>query len=59
MSLAEAIHEHGFRGQVEQGLLEANDPQTQWLSNEEVKVQSSACRAEWEARAKRRMPLGK
>jgi hypothetical protein len=43
--------EQWFRGQVEQGLREANDAQTQWLSNEEVKAQSVARRAEWQAQA--------
>lgn len=47
-------HEQWFRGQVEQGLLEADDAQTQWLSNEEVKAQSTAKRAEWNAQAKGR-----
>lgn len=52
LELRYSNHEQWFRGQVEQGLIEADDPQTQWLTNEEAKAQSAARRAEWEARAK-------
>ena len=37
MTLVEAICEQWFRKQVEQGLIEADEPQTQWLSSEEAK----------------------
>lgn len=31
-------HDAWFRAEVEQGLKEADDPNTQWVSNEEVKA---------------------
>lgn len=46
-----AAHDKWFRAQVEQALQEADDPKTIWLSNEEVKANSAARRAEWLKRA--------
>ena len=46
-----AAHDKWFRAQVEQALQEADDPNTVWLSNEEVKAHSAARRAGWLKRA--------
>lgn len=46
-----AAYDKWFRGQVEQALIEADDPATVWLSNEGVKTHSAARRAEWLKRA--------
>lgn len=46
-----AAHDKWFRGEVEQALIEADDPATVWLSNEDVKAHSAARRAEWLRRA--------
>ena len=42
-----AAHDKWFRAQVEQALQEADDPNTVWLSNEEVKAHSAARRGGW------------
>lgn len=47
----EAVHhDTWFRAQVEQGLNEANDASTPWVSNEDVKVESVKRRAQWRAK---------
>ena len=46
-----AAHDKWFHAQVEQALHEADEPATVWLSNEEVKANSAARRAEWLKRA--------
>ena len=46
-----AEHDKWFRAQVEQGLKAANDPRTQWISNNEVKAESAKRRARWRASA--------
>ena len=46
-----AAHDVWFRAQVEQGLTEANDPNTQWVSNEAVKATSAKRRAAWAKKA--------
>jgi len=48
-----AAHDAWFRAEVEQSLAEADGPETEWLSNEEVKRQSSDHRARWRAAASR------
>ena len=47
-----AAHDVWFRTQVEQGQTEANDPNTQWISNEAVKAASAKRRAAWARKAK-------
>ena len=46
-----AAHDQWFREEVRKGLAEADDPATKWLSNEEVKRQSTERRAEWASQA--------
>ncbi|MGD0796121.1 MAG: hypothetical protein ABR910_00225 [Acidobacteriaceae bacterium] len=41
-----------FRAEVEAGLREADDPNTVWVSQEEVKREFAARRAEWARKAK-------
>ena len=53
-----AAHDKWFRAQVEQGLKEANDAGTQWISNDEVKAESAKRRAQWRARAAARPGRG-
>jgi hypothetical protein len=42
-----AEHNKWFREQVEEGLRQANDPNTVWISNDEVKAMSAKRREEW------------
>ena len=42
-------HDAWFRAEVAQALREADDPGTQWVSNEEVHRMSEAHRARWRA----------
>jgi hypothetical protein len=44
---AAAAHDKRFREQVAQGIKEAEDPATQWVSNEAAKKQSAQRRAVW------------
>ena len=44
---AESAYDAWFRAEVEEGLREADDPKTEWVSNEEVERQSALQRAEW------------
>lgn len=44
---AESAYDAWFRAEVEEGLREADDPNTEWVSNEEVERQSALQRAEW------------
>jgi hypothetical protein len=46
-----AAHDTWFRAQVEQGIKEANNPSTQWVSNEAVKATSAKRRAAWAKKA--------
>ena len=46
-----AAHDTWFRAQVEQGMKEADDPSTQWVSNEAVKATSAKRRAAWTKKA--------
>ena len=46
-----AAHDVWFRAQVEQGIKEADDPSTQWVSNEAVKATSAKRRAAWAKKA--------
>ena len=46
-----AAHDTWFRAQVEQGIKEADDPSTQWVSNEAVKATSAKRRAAWAKKA--------
>ena len=46
-----AAHDAWFRAQVEHGLQEADDPNTQWVSNEAVKATSAERRAAWRKKA--------
>lgn len=48
---AAAAHDKWFREQVAQGIKEADDPATHWVSNETVKVESAQRRAAWRKRA--------
>lgn len=41
-----AVHDKWFREQVEQGVLEADDPNTRWISNEEASESWAKKRAE-------------
>jgi len=46
-----AAHDAWFRAQVAHGLQEADDPKTQWVSNEAVKATSAKRRAAWAKKA--------
>ncbi len=46
-----AAHDAWFRAQVEHGLQEADDPNTQWVSNETVKATSAKRRTAWAKKA--------
>ncbi|OIQ78961.1 hypothetical protein GALL_393260 [mine drainage metagenome] len=46
-----AAHDKWFRAEVEQGIKEANDPNTQWISNDDVKKSWAKQRAKWAKRA--------
>jgi hypothetical protein len=46
-----AAYDKWFRAQVEQGIKEADDPNTQWVSNEAVKADSAKRRAAWVKKA--------
>lgn len=50
---AAAAHDGWFREQVEQALIEADDPNTVWISNEEVERRSRAKRQQWRGQAAR------
>lgn len=51
---AESAYVTWFRAEVEEGLREADDPNTEWISNEEVNRQMDAKLVEWRAQAERR-----
>lgn len=46
-----AAYDKWFRAEVEQGLKEADDPNTHWVSNEAVKATSAKRRAAWAKKA--------
>lgn len=46
-----AAYEKWFRAEVEQGIKEADDTNTHWVSNETVKATSAKRRAEWAMKA--------
>ena len=48
---AAAAHDKWFRAQVEEGIKEADDPNTQWVTNEAVKAISAKRRAAWAKKA--------
>lgn len=48
-----AAHDVWFRAEVEQAIREADDPNTVWVSNEEVERESAEQRARWRAQAAR------
>lgn len=50
---AAAAHDAWFRAEVEQGIKEADDPNTAWVSNETVMKKSAARRASWAKLAKK------
>lgn len=47
-----AAYDKWFRAEVEQGLKEADDHNTQWISNEDVKAESAKRREAWRKQAK-------
>ena len=49
-----AEHDKWFREQVQEGLRQANDPNTVWVFNDEVKALSAKRRKEWAERAEGR-----
>jgi predicted transcriptional regulator len=49
---AEREHDAWFRAEVEEGLREANDPNTVWVSHEQVKANMEAQRQRFLARIK-------
>lgn len=51
---AESAYEAWFRAEVEEGLCEADDPNTEWISNEEVNRQIDEKLAGWRTQAERR-----
>ena len=53
---AAAAHDKWFREQVAQALKEAEDPATQWVSNETVKAESARRRAAWRKRGATQSP---
>lgn len=50
---ADLVYDAWFRAEVEEGLREADDPNTEWISNEEVERQMDKKLAEWQARSER------
>ena len=44
---AASVHDAWFRAEVEAAVREADDPNTVWVSNEEVKRRFALRRAEW------------
>ena len=48
---AAAAHDHWFREQVALAIEEAEDPATQWVSNEAAKAESAQRREAWRQRA--------
>ncbi len=48
---AAQAHDEWMQSQIEQALLEADDPNTVWLANEEVKARSAERRAQLLKRA--------
>jgi hypothetical protein len=42
-----AAHDKWFRAEIDQAIKEADDPATQWVSNETVKAESAKRRAAW------------
>lgn len=46
-----AAYDKWFRAEVEQGIKEANDPNTKWISHEDAKKSWAKQRAEWAKRA--------
>jgi hypothetical protein len=50
-----ADHNKWFREQVENGIQQANDPKTMWVSNEEAQAMSIKRRTEWAKQAKGRV----
>ena len=53
---AAAAHDKWFREQVAQAIKAADDPATQWVSNEIVKAESAKRRAAWRKRAAAQKP---
>jgi hypothetical protein len=51
---AAAAHDAWFRSEVEAGLREAEDPNCEWVSQEEVERRSAERRARWQAELDRR-----
>jgi hypothetical protein len=49
---AAAAYDAWFRAEVEAGLREADDPNTVWVTNEEVMQQSAELKKDWLRRAK-------
>ena len=47
---AALAHDRWFRDQVEQGIKEADDPSTHWVSNEAAMAEGAKRRAAWRAR---------
>lgn len=48
---AAAEHDAWFRAEVEKGLREADDPNAEWISNEDVERMMAEHRAGWAAAA--------
>jgi hypothetical protein len=48
---AAAAFDKWFRAEVEQAIQEADDPNTKWISNDDVKAESAKRRAIWSQRA--------
>ena len=48
---AALVHDRWFREQVAQSVKDADDPATQWVSNETAMVESAKRRAAWRAGA--------
>lgn len=47
---AAAAHDAWFREQIDQALAEADDPNTQWVTNDQAKQESTKQRAAWLAK---------
>lgn len=54
-----AAYDKWFRAQVDEAIKEADDPNTQWVSNEDVIKQSAAQRAKWSKLAEEQAMEGK
>ena len=52
----ESAHDAWFRSEVEAGLREADDPNTEWIANEDIERRGALNRAAWKSRTRAGLP---